>query len=191
MSTDDQNTLNTELSSGPENIRKEKFYRKPAPRHAVMAISAIALLLIGAMAGAKALGVMHPPAEMAPAIPISISAMPDWGLVTVKGQVAEIFGNKFVVQDGTGRVLVETGRAGEGGKLVAKDEAITVQGRFEHGFIHASFVVHADGRVEALHGPGGPGGPPRPGLHGWLHRLVGESERNVSPLALEHLSAAK
>ncbi|MDQ0473429.1 hypothetical protein [Labrys wisconsinensis] len=103
-------------------------------------------------------------------MPVSIAAMPDWSTVTIKGQVAEIFGNKFVVVDGSGRALVDAGPGGEGGRTVAKDEAVTVQGRFEDGFIRASFVVHADGRVEAL---GRPDGPPRPPLRALLHRLVG------------------
>lgn len=84
--------------------------------------------------------------------------MTDWSAVVVKGQVAEIFGNKFIVQDASGRALVETGREGEDGNLVAKDETVTVQGRFEHGFLHASFIVHADGKTVLLgpppHGPG-------------------------------------
>ena len=69
--------------------------------------------------------------------PAPITSMRDWSEVAVKGQVAEIFGNKFIVQDDSGRALVDTGRSGESGKLVAKSENVTVQGRFEHGFIHA------------------------------------------------------
>ena len=113
---------------------------------------------------------MRPSAQMAPATPIAITALPAWGLVTVKGKVAEIFGNKFIVADDSGRALVETGPAGEGGGVVAKDEAVTVQGRTENGFIHATFVVRADGRVEAL----GPAGPPPHGPR-WMRHLNGEA----------------
>jgi hypothetical protein len=35
--------------------------------------------------------------------------MTDWSTIEIKGQVAEIFGNKFVLQDASGRALVETG----------------------------------------------------------------------------------
>jgi hypothetical protein len=46
----------------------------------------------------------------------------------VKGQITEVLGNKFIVQDPSGQALVETGRASEGGGLVAKGETVTVQG---------------------------------------------------------------
>jgi uncharacterized protein YdeI (BOF family) len=109
---------------------------------------------------------------VAPA-PAPISAMRDGSPAAVKGQVAAIFGNKFVVQDGSGRALVETGPEGEGGALVAPSETVTVQGRFERGFIHAAAISHADGHNDVL----GPPGPPFPrllslgGSAGWGHRI--------------------
>jgi uncharacterized protein YdeI (BOF family) len=99
---------------------------------------------------------MRPTPEMAPLTPVAISAMPATSLVTIKGKVAEIYGNKFVLQDDSGKALVETGRAGEDGALVTKDEAVTVQGRFDDGFVHASYLVRQDGRTEALRPPKGP-----------------------------------
>jgi uncharacterized protein YdeI (BOF family) len=92
--------------------------------------------------------------------PAPITSMQDWSEVAVKGQVAEIFGNKFILQDGSGHALVETGRSGESGQLVAKSEIVTVQGRFEHGFIHAEVISHPDGRNDFV---GPPGPPPPPG----------------------------
>ncbi|WP_245930769.1 hypothetical protein [Methylobacterium radiodurans] len=83
--------------------------------------------------------------------------------------MAEIFGNKFVIQDGTGRALVETGRQGEGGGLVTKGETITVQGRFEKGFLHASLITRADGKQVVL---GRPGGPPA-GSADWAKDKLG------------------
>ncbi|MGC8064272.1 hypothetical protein, partial [Salmonella enterica] len=77
------------------------------------------------------------PFQPTPVAPVAIQALAPSGATAIKGEVAEIFGNKFVVQDGTGRALVETGREGEGGGLVAKGETVTVQGRFETGFLHA------------------------------------------------------
>jgi len=46
---------------------------------------------------------------------------------------------------------------------------VSVQGRFEHGFLHAAYIVHADGRILGLDFPPGP--PPHGphGLLGWLH----------------------
>ncbi len=105
--------------------------------------------------------------------PVQIGAMKDWSVVAIKGQVAEIFGNKFILQDGSGRALVETGRAGEDGKLVAKDEAVTVAGRFEHGFVRAEIIVKSDGKTVEL-GPAG--GPPGPGPFGWLRHFHAGAE---------------
>jgi len=87
--------------------------------------------------------------------PAPIAQMKDAMPVAVKGQVAEIFGNKFIVQDDSGRALVDTGPRGDGRKIVDKDEGVTVQGRFDRGVIHAQVIAHADGRIEAF-------GPPRP-----------------------------
>ena len=88
--------------------------------------------------------------------PVVIDKMQPDNVVAVKGTVAEIFGNKFILQDDTGRALVELGPQGEDGGVVAKGEAVMVQGQFERGFIHAQLVSHADGRNQAF----GPPGPP-------------------------------
>ncbi|MGR9136573.1 hypothetical protein ACU8NW_13480 [Rhizobium leguminosarum] len=125
-------------------------------RLAIPVIAAAVALLIGAGGGASAVKMMRPTPEMAPLTPVAISAMPASSLITIKGKVAEIYGNKFVLQDESGKALVETGRAGEGGALVTRDEAVTVQGRFDDGFVHASYLVRQDGRTEALPPPKGP-----------------------------------
>ncbi len=90
--------------------------------------------------------------------PVAIGRMQTDNVVAVKGTVAEIFGNKFILQDDTGRALVELGPEGEDGTAVTKGEAVTVQGMFARGFIHAQLVAHADGRNQAF----GPPGPPPP-----------------------------
>ncbi|MGR9239780.1 hypothetical protein ACU8OH_13315 [Rhizobium leguminosarum] len=125
-------------------------------RLAIPVIAAAVALVIGAAGGASAVKMMRPTPEMAPLTPVAISAMPASSLITIKGKVAEIYGNKFVLQDDSGRALVETGRAGEGGALVIPDEAVTVQGRFDDGFVHANYLVRQDGRTEALRPPKGP-----------------------------------
>ena len=142
--------------------------RSPAaskPRSMARRRTAVAAALIGAVAvgaGATALAQRGQGVTVVALTPAPITAMKDWSPVAVKGQVAEIFGNKFVVQDDTGRALVETGRQGEDGRLVAKSETVTVQGRFEHGFIHAVAIQHADGRNDVVALPGPPPHPPRP-----------------------------
>jgi hypothetical protein len=80
----------------------------------------IAVLAVGAVGGAGANRYIQnsrpqsvlllQPAPIAQMIP---------GPVAVKGQVAEVFGNKFIIQDDSGRTLADTGPRGEGGKLVA------------------------------------------------------------------------
>lgn len=133
----------------------------PSPSRKIRRRSAVAAALLGAFAvgaGATALAQRGHAVTFVALTPAPITAMKDWSPVAVKGQVAEIFGNKFVIQDDGGRALVETGRQGEGGGLVAKSETVTVQGRFEHGFIHAMAIQHADGRNDVV----GPPGPPPP-----------------------------
>jgi hypothetical protein len=120
----------------------------------------IAVLALGAAGGAGAYRHMqksHPQSVLL-LQPAPIAEMTNSGPVAVKGQVDEIFGNKFIIQDDSGRTLVDTGPRGEGGKLVTKGETITVKGRFENGFIHANVMTRADGTSEAF-------GPPKPPRH--------------------------
>lgn len=141
-------------------------HRRRSSRLALAGVASIALLALGIAGGAGAMKLAKPSVEMAPMAPVAISTLPDGDLVTIKGKVAEIFGNKFVLQDASGRALVETGPTGEDGKLVTVNEEISVQGRFDDGFLHASFLVHPDGKIEALGPAGKPphrGHGPRPG----------------------------
>ncbi|OBQ73709.1 hypothetical protein EB233_10415 [Mesorhizobium erdmanii] len=122
----------------------------------------VGMLLVGAVAGAVAMKVSRHDERQALLPPVTINAMADDSLVAVKGKVAEIFGNKFVISDGTGRTLVDVGPEGSNAKLVAQDEEVTVQGRYDEGFIHAGMVIHGDGRVDELRPP-----HPRGPRHGW------------------------
>ena len=125
--------------------------------------TAVAAAIVGAFAvgaGATALAQRaHPPITFVALTPGPVSAMKDWAPVAVKGKVAEIFGNKFILEDDSGRALVETGPRGDNGTLVTKSEPVTVQGRFEHGFIHAIAIEHGDGHTDVV----APPGPPHPG----------------------------
>ena len=135
-----------------------------------LALAAAGLLAVGGAAGAVTVAATRPSVTMAPATPVAIRSLQSDGrsnaIVTIRGTVAEIYGNKFVMADPTGRALVDLGREGEGGTLVTAGQPVTIQGRFENGFVHASFLVGAGGKVTALgpvggppRGPGGPGGP--------------------------------
>jgi uncharacterized protein YdeI (BOF family) len=132
--------------------------------NAAAAVAGIALLALGGGVGAAVMHATRPSVTMAPATPVAIRSLQSEGIVTIKGQVAEVFGNKFIVQDRSGRALVETGREGEDGKLVAPGEPVTVQGRFDQGFVRAEFLVGSDAKVIALGPLGGPHGDhDRPG----------------------------
>lgn len=134
-------------------------------------IGAAALLVAGIAGGTVVAHSLEPSVEMAPLRPVAIRSLTAGdSVVTVRGRVAEVFGNKFVLDDGSGHALVDTGRKGEDGTLVAAGQPVTVQGRFDRGMMRASFLVDPAGKVQALapmgpppHGPGGPGraGPDR------------------------------
>jgi uncharacterized protein YdeI (BOF family) len=143
-----------------------------------LTLAAAGLLVVGGAAGAVTVAATRPSVTMAPATPVAIRSLQSDGIVTIRGTVAETYGNKFVMADRTGRALVDLGREGEGSNLVAVGQPVTIQGRFEDGFVHASFLVAPGGKVTALgpvggpprgpHGPGGPGrdGPGRDGPDG-------------------------
>jgi uncharacterized protein YdeI (BOF family) len=127
-----------------------------------LALGGAGLLILGGAAGAMTLAATRPGVEMAPANPITIRSLASDSIVTVRGRVAETYGNKFILADATGRALIDAGRENNGSALVAPGQTVTVQGRFDDGFVHASFLVKPDGKVTAL---GPMGGPPR-GPHG-------------------------
>ncbi|MFS8057039.1 hypothetical protein QD357_30190 [Rhizobium sp. BR 317] len=155
----------------PERGGGKGLRRRPAAHLAAFGIAAVTVLAIGAAGGAAAMRFIRPSVELAPLSPVSISSLKDdWGVVTIKGKVAEIYGNKFIVQDDSGRALIETGPAGDDGKLVSVAEAVSVQGRFDHGFLHASYIVHQDGKTDVLRSP--PRRPPHGGpIEDFLKRL--------------------
>lgn len=119
---------------------------------------ATALVGVGAV-GAFAVGATRPSIEMAPVTPTAIRTLAaSDDIITVKGQVADVYGNKFVLADASGKMLVDTGRADEYAALVTSGQPVTVQGRFRHGFVQASFLIGADGKIVSLRPMGGPHG---------------------------------
>ena len=132
---------------------------------------AVALLALGAAGGAGAVAMTRPAVEMAPTVPTAIARLPQAnGIVTVKGKVAEIFGNRFIMQDASGRTLVDVGPRSSA--QVGSGSVVMVQGRYDNGQLRASYLVDPQGQVEAVGGPpcpppphhrGGPGGPGRDG----------------------------
>ena len=130
---------------------------------------AVVLLALGAAGGAGAVSLTRPAVEMAPTVPTAIARLAQTsGIVTVKGRVAEVYGNRFVVQDGSGRILVDAGRGSSG--AIRSGSGMTVQGRYDQGQLRASYLVDPQGQIEEVGarpphaGPGGPrgDGPPPP-----------------------------
>jgi uncharacterized protein YdeI (BOF family) len=122
-----------------------------------LALVAAGLLALGGAAGAVMMAETRPSVTMAPVQPIAIRALASDEIVTIRGRVAEIYGDKFIMADGSGRALVETGREGQDGKLVTIGEPVTVQGRFDRGVVHAAFLVAPGNKITALGPIGGPG----------------------------------
>ena len=129
-------------------------------------------LTIGAAGGASAVSLARPGVEMAPTVATPVARLANSsGVVTVKGRVAEVYGDRFVVQDGSGKAMVDGGRDA----TVTKGTSVQVQGRYDDGQLRASYLVDAAGKVTPVgppprpghrpagrgpgpHGPGGPGG---------------------------------
>ena len=118
----------------------------------------IAILLAGAAlgAGGTRLAQNWEPQRVMLLQPAPISDMREDSSIAIKGDVTDVFGNKFIVQDGSGRALVDTGPRGEERRTVAKGETVSVQGRFDGGIIRAQVVAHSDGRNEFFGPRGGP-----------------------------------
>lgn len=149
--------------------------RKRRGRALAVAAGALFLAGIGGIAGAQTpppappapvAGIAPPPpppvAPGQPQVVMLITPMPIARLqpadvVAVKGSVAEIYGNKFILEDDSGRMLVDLGPRGDDRAVVAKGEQVSVQGHFDRGFVAAQVLSRADGRSEAF------GPPPPPG----------------------------
>lgn len=156
-------------TSAPKALPPPEPKSRWKPSGRAMGAGAVAVVLVAGAAlgaGGTRLAQRWEPQTVMLLQPAPIDAMRDGNVVAVKGEVSDVFGNKFVLRDSTGRALVDTGPRGEGRVVATGGEAVTVQGRFDRGIIHASVVAHADGRNEAFGPPrgpdGGPGGPKRP-----------------------------
>jgi hypothetical protein len=140
-----------------------------------LAIASAALLTIGAGLGAAITQATAPIHVMAPGVPIHISSLAarssqTWfgePITTVRGRLVEVYGNRFVLDDGSGRVLVEAGHGHERNAPLPLGQVVTAQGRYENGLIRAMFLVGPDGQAYAVdhrHGGRSHHGEDR---HGW------------------------
>ena len=146
-----------------------------------MGLAAAALVAAGAAGGAGAVSMTRPAVTMAPTIATPIARLAaSSGIVTVKGRVAEIYGDRMIVQDATGRTMVAGNR--EVRATLARGSAVMVQGRYDDGQLRAAYLVDPAGQVTEVgprHGPGGPGGPgPKGPRHGPGHGPDGGPDRD-------------
>ena len=130
----------------------------------LLAGSVLAVLAIGVAAGAGGtrLAQRWQPRSVMLLQPAPIGNMQEGYSVAVKGSVAETFGHFFILQDSSGRALVDLGPRGDGLDGATKGENITVQGQFDRGLIHAQVVAYADGRTEEFGPPPHDRRPPPP-----------------------------
>ena len=157
-------------------------------------IGAAALLAIGAAGGASAVALTRHSVEMAPTVPTAVSKLSSSsGIVTVRGRVAAVYGNRFLVEDGTGRMLVDTGRHGA---TMTAGAPVLVQGRFDDGQLKARFLVDQAGEIREVGAPpppphghgapppppsGGPGTPPPPPQAGVTSAPTPPAANNAPP----------
>lgn len=143
-----------------------KFPKGLSPK-ARLGLAGAALLAVGLAGGAGATKLTRPAVEMAPVVPVAIASLPSRsGPVTVKGKVAEVYGDRFTVIDASGKTMVD---ARDGDSMVQPGATLLIQGRYDDGQLRASFLVDGNGRIAATgpvgrppHGPKGPG-PRGPG----------------------------
>lgn len=145
-------------------------WKKPVrhiPHRVKLASGMAVLFALGGAAGAGAVSLTRPTVEMAPTLPTAIAKVPQRsGITTVKGRVAEVYGDRFILQDNTGRLLVDAGHGGS--SQMRSGNAVMVQGRYENGQMHASYLVDPQGSVTQVGGPPPPPPPPPP-AHGPGH----------------------
>jgi hypothetical protein len=143
--------------------------RKLKSSRGVLAAGALILVVLGAAGGAGAVQATHPMIEMAPTIRTPIIKLPmRSGVVTVKGRVAEVFGDRFVVQDASGRAMVAVRPGAQGAVRVG--QPVMVQGHFREGQLRASYLINQNGIVAVVDTPGPQAGrPAAPAPHGPAH----------------------
>ncbi|MBO0664019.1 hypothetical protein LQ948_15400 [Jiella sp. MQZ9-1] len=144
----------------------------PGKKHMRLGLAGAGLLAVGIAIGAVTVGLAGFGTEtVLPLKSQAIASIGDsWSPVAITGTVTDVFGNKLLIADQSGRALVETGPSRWTGAPAKTGETITVQGRFDDGVLHGDLLVHADGSVVRL-------GPPRPpfvGLKNAVARIAGE-----------------
>ena len=69
------------------------------------------------------------------------------GGITIKGKVAELFGDKFILEDSSGRILIQTGPAGPRSIAVKAGETVSVVGMPRDKTFDARQILRENGEV--------------------------------------------
>ena len=152
--------MTTDTPQAPHLPSQPSSKRRRAIRAGAL-VAALAVAAAGGAFGSHAIDRAYPRSVLL-LQPTPIAQVTTSGPVALKGTVAEVFGGKFILQDDSGRTLVDTGPRGDRAP-VTKDETVTVQGYYDRGFLHAAVLTRADGTSEAFGPPGPPPRGPRPG----------------------------
>ena len=99
---------------------------------------ALALLAIGAARGASANSLTHPAIDMVPKVTTQTAKLAAaTSIVLVKGRVAEVYGDRFVIEYGSGRAIIDAGR--DKGLAITRGSEITLQGRLDDEQLRLQF----------------------------------------------------
>jgi hypothetical protein len=148
-----------------------------------MTISPLRRAALGAVliAGLGGTALAQPPAATGAANTPIGSLAP--GGVTVEGQVTDVFGNRFVLQDSTGRILVEAGPDWYHRLDIRQGERLRVTGRPDGRAFDAHVIRREDGREIVVRRAEGP--PPWAGRGGREERVEGGIDRAAAIRAAE------
>ncbi|WP_099867772.1 PepSY domain-containing protein [Pararhizobium haloflavum] len=87
---------------------------------------------------------------------VSIEQLDASGGLSIEGEVRDVFGNRFVIEDDTGRILVETGPARGQSYDLREGERLTVFGEPDGDSFDAFRIVREDGTEIEVRRPSGP-----------------------------------
>ena len=112
----------------------------------------------------------------------AIGTLQTSGAITIVGTVTDVFGNKFVLEDSSGRILVDNGPDWFHRVEVKRGDKMTVIGRPDGGSFEAFALVRADGTRQEIRPDRGP--PPwSGGRRERGERQAGQTQRTESPAA--------
>jgi len=97
-------------------------------------------------------------------IKVDVAELGDTEGMEIEGNVTNVLGNKFVMEDSTGSIIVDTGPNWNHSLDLETGVAVSVVGEIgRDGEFDAFRIAYADGRVQKFREPGGPApwaGPP-------------------------------